>query len=81
MPNNPTVATGLPTLDSMLRTCQRTLDGLEGGTITPGIANANVNTVSAIVRIVNLELQAAKLLNRAPTMLPLLMPGVETKDA
>lgn len=68
------VSNELPTLEGMLIACNRTIQKLEKGETTPAMANAQVNTIGTVVRIVKLELEAAKSLNRVPTMLPRMLP-------
>jgi hypothetical protein len=65
----------LPTFTGLLATCNRTIKALEAGQIAPPVGNAIHNGVGTVVRIVKLELEAAKMLNRAPTMLPRMLPA------
>lgn len=71
----------LPTFDGLLRTCNRTITALEKGEVAPPVGNAIHNGVSTVIRIVKLELEAAKLLNRAPTLLPRLLPPANADAA
>jgi hypothetical protein len=70
--NAPTTAQDL--LDVMAENIQRLRDGES----TPAVANAIVNSSAAMLRIVKLQMEYAKLTNRTPSI-PLLLTGDNDK--
>lgn len=59
-----------PRAEELMIRCNRTAEALEKGEVTPSVGNAIQNQASVMIRIVKLELDAAKLLNRTATLLP-----------
>jgi hypothetical protein len=78
--NTPAVAEGTPvTAADLLQVNGETIQRLRSGDMTPANANAIVNATSAMLRIVKMQMDYARLTGTTPNI-PMLVTSAEKPD-